>query len=87
MNPTSHPNAFKCYQRNKAPLNYDARDFCDKYVMLTSSDGAFYCYQSSLPDSEEFKAVPEKTVRADTLISVQKMDKLEDGSILYQMMS
>ena len=41
----------------------------DKYIMTSCNDGKFYCYSSTIPNSEGIKEVEEKTVRAVTIIS------------------
>jgi hypothetical protein len=83
MTPTNHANAYLSYQKNNAPLKYDDRDFVTKYVMITPDANTFYSYSTSIPNSE--RAVQDKVGRAETMISCQKMTKLEDGRTLYQM--
>lgn len=42
------------YQLNKAPLNFQNRDFLDKQIKF-SNDGKFYCYYSSIPNDTDIK--------------------------------
>ena len=55
---------------NKSPLNFSNRDFCDKHIKFSTSDGSFYCYYSSIANDTEFKEIPVKVERAITYTGV-----------------
>lgn len=53
---------------------------------MFADHGIFYSYYSSIPNDTETKEIPVKVERAKTLVGAQKMERREDGKILYTML-
>jgi hypothetical protein len=69
LTPLEQRNSVINYQMNKSPLNFANRDFVDKHLKF-SSDGKFYCYYTCIPNDTEFKELPPKVDRAQTIIGM-----------------
>jgi hypothetical protein len=70
------------YQQNKSPLNFSNRDFVDKQVKFRHEE-CVYLFFSHLPPDRSIEVFPKpaKVERAETLIGVQKFERMADGSI------
>lgn len=79
-------NVVLTYQLNKAPLNFQNRDFVDKQIKF-SHNNKFYVYYTSIPNHEEIKEIPDKVGRAQNYIGIQKLERLEnEGKIKLTML-
>lgn len=78
----SHNNFCINYIINKGILNMNNRDFVDKQIKF-SENGKFYCYFSNVPNDDEVIPIPNKHDRAKTILGVQRMERREDGKIVY----
>jgi hypothetical protein len=61
------------------------KDFLDKQLMFTEN-GKLYVYYSSVSDEANIKENPPKTDRAKTILGIQKMERRDDGKIVYSML-
>ena len=57
------------YFKQKKQYTVESRDFLDKCFQF-AHNGKFYRYSSFIPDSEEFKDVPQGTTRGRSLINL-----------------
>ena len=62
------------YTLNKKVMTFEPRDFYEKGFSF-AHDGVYYRYSTPIPNGRELKPPPNKTVRADSLISFGKISR------------
>ena len=64
-------------------MNMSNKDFVEKQIKFCHN-GAYYAYNSYIPNDSELKALTAKTDRAQTLIKITKIERRpSDGKIIF----